>query len=123
MLDRKYQTEIDSIDKVDNILRETILKLLSKAKDKNLDLDTTAFLIYIANNLQDSRTELKENVVNFIRDIVPSSSNRTEALLNAMLEKDEAKKEYDRMQRDIIEYLQDSEMNLESIPVERCQKK
>ena len=119
MLDRKYQTEIDSIDKVDNILREIILKLLSKAKDKNLDLDTTAFLIYTANNLQDSRIELKETVVDFIRDIVPSSSNRTEALLNAMFEKDETKKEYDRMQRDIIEYLQDSEMNLESVPVER----
>ena len=52
MIDNKAKSRLDEIDKVLANLTNINKKLYYKAKENDLDEDTTAFLIYIAELLQ-----------------------------------------------------------------------
>ena len=119
MIDERYLEELSKVDNVISSLNIIIQSLYSKAEDKNLDSDTIAFLIYKAESLQKIQMELKDKNIEFIKEFIPHSSERSRLLCDTMAEKSHMEQNFSKTQEAIIKYFHDSEEVVEPITIRR----
>ena len=100
---------LNNIDKVCASIREIILKLYSKAQNSELDNDTVAFLIYMAECLESNCIDLKDVNVEIIRNFMSERFDRSKLLLDAMHEKETLVKEHQQMQLEAARYFESME--------------
>lgn len=105
MGDTKLRKELDEIDKISVIIQEIIEKLHKKIKDENLDEETIAFLIYIAECLEAKRIDLKDVNIDLIKNFMPLSVERSKLLFQNMTEKDRMQREQKNHQLEDVKYL------------------
>ncbi len=109
MPDDKVLSKINTIDKINSSLRDIILKLYGKATSEGLDEDTMAFFIYIAELLENLRVDLKDINIEMIKDLIPSTKERSRYLCQTLSEKDEMLKSQERLRLETIKRLQEKD--------------
>lgn len=109
MIDNKAKSRLDEIDKVLANLTNINKKLYYKAKENDLDEDTIAFLIYIAELLQNLQLDLKDVNINFIKDFIPSSFEKKQLLCQTIAEKSNMEQEQYQKQIEAAKYIHEKE--------------
>ena len=110
MPDDRVFSKINAIDKINSSLRGIILKLYGKATSDELDGDTMAFLIYIAELLENLQIDLKDVNIEMIKDFIPSSAKeRSRFLCQTLSERDEMQKSQEKLRLDTIKLLQEKD--------------
>ena len=117
MIDKKYLEELDKIDTIISSLNNIINSIYCKIKSTNLDADTIAFLIYKAESLQKIQLELKDKNIEFIKEFIPYTSERSRLLCDTMAEKSHMEQNFNKTQEEIIKYFYDSEDVIEPLTI------
>ena len=113
MIDKKVQDELDKVDKVISSLYNIIQSIYCKAKENGLDDDTIAFLIYKVECLQQVQIDLKDINIDFIKDFVPYTSERTRLLCSTMAERNHMEKDHNKIQEEIVQYFQEEQLAID----------
>ena len=100
---------INNIDKICSSIREIILKLYNKAQSDNLDTDTIAFLMYMAERLENNCIDLKDVNIEIIRNSLMERCDRSKLLIDIMQEKEALMKEQQQMQLETARYFEHME--------------
>ena len=104
MINKKVLEELDKVDNIISSLNEIIQNLYIKAKDENLDNNTIAFLIYNAEQLENIQLELKDKNIEFLKDFVPHTLERSRLLCTIIAEKSYMEQKHDKMQQEAMQY-------------------
>ncbi len=113
MIDKKLLEELDKVDKVISCLNDIIQILYNKAQDKKLDSDTIAFLIYQAESIQKVQLDLKDKNIEFIKEFIPYTSERSRLLCETIAERSHMEQNYNYMQKNAIKYFEESQSEIE----------
>ena len=117
MIDKKVQNRLNEMDKILFSLNEIVKKLYDKSNNSNLDDDTIAFLIYVAELLQKLQIDLKDTNINFIKDFIPTSFEKSKLLCQNIAEKSDMEQKQFQKEIEALKYFHNREMQEELMTI------